>query len=82
MDFGKTFLTNGGGVDKFLELGFSKLAASALNWGDLPRTRTLSGLNDMLLGRCALSGTADLPVCEMDDLRLGLYHVKHRREIT
>lgn len=48
-DFGKIFLTTGGGVERFLALGFSKLAASALKAGDLPLTRTRSGLKDMLL---------------------------------
>lgn len=48
MDFGKIFLATGGGVERFLALGFSKLAARALNAGDLPLTRTLSGLKDML----------------------------------
>lgn len=50
-DFGYNFLTTGGGVDKFLVFAFSNVAANALNAGDLPRTRTLSGLKDMLLER-------------------------------
>lgn len=49
--FGEGFLTAGGGVDRFLAFGFSKLAASALKAGDLPLTRTRSGLKDMLLER-------------------------------
>lgn len=62
-DFGYIFLTTGGGVERFLALvlGFSKLAASALKAGDLPLTRTRSGLKDMLLDRCDFSGTLDLP---------------------
>lgn len=47
-DFGYSFLTTGGGVERFLALGFSKVAASALKAGDLPLTRTRSGLTDML----------------------------------
>jgi hypothetical protein len=70
-DFGYTFLTTGGGVERFLALGLSKLAARALKAGDLPLTRTLSGLKDMLLERCDLSGTLDLPPCETGVLRLG-----------
>lgn len=50
-DFGYNFLTTGGGVDKFLALGFSKAAARALKAGDRPLTRTRSGLKDMLLDR-------------------------------
>lgn len=46
--FGEGFLW-AGGVERFLEFGFSKLAASALKAGDLPLTRTRSGLKDMLL---------------------------------
>ena len=61
INFGKIFRFIGGGVERFLALGFSKLAANALKAGDLPLTRTLSGLKDMLLDRCDLSGTADLP---------------------
>lgn len=45
-DFGKSFVTIEGGVDIFLAFVFSKLAARALNAGDLPLSRTLSGLND------------------------------------
>lgn len=64
LDFGKGFLTTGGGVERFLE--FSKVAARALKAGDLPLTRTRSGLKDILLERCCcdFSGTAaveDLP---------------------
>lgn len=51
IDFGIIFLTTGGGVERFLALGFSKLAARALKAGDLPLTRTRSGLNDILLER-------------------------------
>ena len=63
IDFGYSFLTTGGGVERFLALGFSKLAASALKAGDLPLTRTRSGLTDMLREeRWVLSGTLlDLP---------------------
>lgn len=50
-DFGYNFLTTGGGVERFLALGFSKVAARALNAGDLPLTRTRSGLKDMLRER-------------------------------
>lgn len=49
-NLGKSFLptSGGGGVERFL-FGFSKLAASALKAGDLPLTRVLSELKDMLL---------------------------------
>lgn len=50
-DFGYSFLTTGGGVERLRVSGFSKLAARALNAGERPRTRTLSGLNDTLLER-------------------------------
>lgn len=46
-----SLLTTGGGVDRFRALGFSKLAANALKAGDLPRTRTRSGLKEVLLER-------------------------------
>jgi len=64
VDFGYSFLITGGGVERFLPPGLSKVAASALKAGDLPRTRTRSGLTDMLREeRCwDLSGTLlDLP---------------------
>lgn len=35
-DFGYTFLTIGGGVERFLSLGFSKVDAMVLNAGDRP----------------------------------------------
>jgi hypothetical protein len=38
-DLGKSFLTAGGGVERFLVLGFSKLEVSAAKAGDLPRSR-------------------------------------------
>jgi hypothetical protein len=38
-------------VERFLLLELSKLAANAVNAGDLPLTRTRSGLKDMLLER-------------------------------
>lgn len=60
-DLGYNFLTIGGGVERFLALAFSKVAANALKAGDLPLTRTRSGLKDMLLERCDFSGTLDLP---------------------
>ena len=61
-DFGYIFLTTGGGVERFLALGFSNVAASALKAGDLPLTRTRSGLKDMLRERWDFSGTLlDLP---------------------
>lgn len=50
-DFGYSFLTIGGGVERFLVFVFSKVAASALKAGDLPLTRTRSGLTDMLRER-------------------------------
>lgn len=75
-DLGYTFLTSGGGVDRFLALGFSKLAARALNAGDLPLTRTLSGLKDMLLERCDFSGAADRPPYETAVLLFGFCHGK------
>lgn len=62
-DFENGFLATGGGVDRFRALEFSKLAANALNAGDLPLTLTRSGLKDVLL-RWDLSGTLDLPVCD------------------
>lgn len=56
----------------FLVLEFSKAAANALKAGDLPRTRTRSGLNDTLLERCDISGKeADLPPYETGVLLLG-----------
>jgi hypothetical protein len=64
VDFGYSFLITGGGVERFLALELSKVAASALKAGDLPLTRTRSGLTDMLREeRCwDLSGTLlDLP---------------------
>ena len=63
-DLGYSFLITGGGVERFLELGFSKLAARALKAGDRPLTRTRSGLTDMLREERweDLSGTLlDLP---------------------
>jgi hypothetical protein len=51
IDFGYSFLTTGGGVERLRVSGFSKLAARALNAGERPRTRTLSGLKDTLLER-------------------------------
>lgn len=50
-DLGYNFLTIGGGVERFLAFGFSKADASALKAGDLPLTRTRSGLKDILLER-------------------------------
>jgi hypothetical protein len=55
-DFGNSFLTAGGGVERFLVLllvllGFSKADVNTLKAGDLPRTRGRSGLVDMLLER-------------------------------
>jgi hypothetical protein len=53
-DFGKSFLTAGGGVERFLVLlllVFSKAEVNILKAGDLPRTRGRSGLVDMLLER-------------------------------
>lgn len=71
-DFGYSFFTTGGGVERFLALGFSNAAASALKAGDLPLTRTRSGLKDILLERCDLSGTLlDLPPYDTGVLRLG-----------
>ena len=63
-DFGYSFLIIGGGVERFLAFELSKLAASALKAGDLPLTRTRSGLTDMLREERweDLSGTLlDLP---------------------
>lgn len=60
-DFGKSFLTAGGGVERFLVLGFSKAEANAVKAGYLPRTRGRSGLVDMLLGHCDLSCPVLLP---------------------
>jgi hypothetical protein len=70
-DLGCSFLTTGGGVER-LRSGFSKFAASALNAGDRPLTRTRSGLKDMLLLDlpCALSGTLERPVCDVVCVRL------------
>lgn len=51
VDLGKSFLTAGGGVERFLVLGFSKAEVNAAKAGDLPRTRWHSGLVDMLLER-------------------------------
>jgi hypothetical protein len=48
-DFENDFLATGGGVDRFRAFEFSKLAANALNAGDLPLTLTRSGLKDVLL---------------------------------
>lgn len=71
-DLGYSFLTTGGGVERFLAFWLSNVAASALNAGDLPLTRTLSGLNDMLLDRCCdLSGTLARPPYEAGVLRFG-----------
>lgn len=71
-DFGYNFLTIGGGVERFLAFGFSKFAANALKAGDLPLTRTRSGLNDTLLERCDFSGTLlDLPPYITGALRFG-----------
>lgn len=62
IDFGYSFLIIGGGVERFLAFGFSKVAASALKAGDLPLTRTRSGLTDMLRERWDFSGKPpDLP---------------------
>lgn len=63
VDLGYSFLITGGGVERFLALALSKVAASALKAGDLPLTRTRSGLTDMLREeRWDLSGTLlDLP---------------------
>ena len=36
IDFGKTFLSSGGGIERFLALVFSNVAAIILNAGDLP----------------------------------------------
>lgn len=70
-DLGCNFLTTGGGVER-LRSGFSKFAASALNAGDRPLTRTRSGLKDMLLLDLpwALSGTLERPVCDVVCVRL------------
>lgn len=67
VDFGYSFLITGGGVERFLALALSKVAASALKAGDLPLTRTRSGLTDMLREeRWDLSGTLlDLPPYEV-----------------
>lgn len=54
-----TFLINGGGVERFLAPGLSKLAANAVKAGDLPLTRSRSGLNETLLERVC-SGKPDL----------------------
>lgn len=70
MDFGYSFLTTGG-VERFLAFGFSKFAARALKAGDLPLTRTRSGLKDMLRDRCDLSGTLDLPPYDVGVRLLG-----------
>lgn len=70
-DLGYGFHTIGGGVDRFLIFGFSKLAASALKAGDFPLTLTRSELEDTLLERCDFSGTLDLPPCEIGTLRFG-----------
>ena len=48
-DFENDFLATGGGVDRFRAFEFSKVAANALNAGDLPLTLTRSGLKDVLL---------------------------------
>jgi hypothetical protein len=62
MDFGYSFLIIGGGVERFLTFEFSKVAANALKAGDLPLTRTRSGLTDMLRERWDFSGKPpDLP---------------------
>lgn len=62
IDFGYSFLIIGGGVERFLTFEFSKVAASALKAGDLPLTRTRSGLTDMLRERWEVSGKPlDLP---------------------
>jgi hypothetical protein len=61
-DFGYSFLIIGGGVERFLTFEFSKLAANALKAGDLPLTRTRSGLTDILRERWDFSGKPpDLP---------------------
>jgi hypothetical protein len=62
-DFGKSFFTAGGGVERFLILlVFSKAEVNILKAGDLPRTRGRSGLVDMLLERWDLSCPKPLPV--------------------
>lgn len=38
-DLGKSFLTAGGGVERYRVLGFSKAEAIAVKAGDLPRIR-------------------------------------------
>lgn len=48
-DLENDFLATGGGVDRFRAFEFSKVAANALNAGDLPLTLTRSGLKDVLL---------------------------------
>lgn len=60
-DFGKSFLTIGGGVDRFLVLGFSKFDARELNAGDRPLTRGLSEVRHTLRDRCDFSGVPVLP---------------------
>ncbi|KAL7587239.1 hypothetical protein Lser_V15G38172 [Lactuca serriola] len=72
-DFGYGFLTRGGGVDRFLAFAFSNVEARALKAGDLPLTRTRSGLNDTLLERCGFSVATDLPPC--DDTALFLINL-------
>lgn len=69
-DFGYGFLTSGGGVDRFLAFAFSNVEARALKAGDLPLTRTRSGLNDTLLERCGFSVATDLPPCDDTGARL------------
>lgn len=69
-DFGYGFLTRGGGVDRFLAFAFSNVEARALKAGDLPLTRTRSGLNDTLLEHCGFSVATDLPPCDDTGARL------------
>lgn len=59
--FGKSLLTTGGGVERFLcAVGLSNFEARALNAGDLPLARGRSDPNDTLLDRCGFSDP-DLP---------------------
>lgn len=79
MDLGYNFDPIGGGVDRFLTLDFSKVAARAVNAGDRPLTRSLSGLKDTLLERCDFSGAEDLPPYEAGILLFGFYEKKYIR---
>jgi hypothetical protein len=60
-DFGKSCLITGGGVERFLVLGFSKADVNVVKAGDFPQTQGRSGLVDMLLVRCDLSAPVLLP---------------------